>query len=312
MSAAIFLIILIFSMTSCVSVEREIMYPLKYPVVLVHGIVAHDRQGRVDFWGRIPQTLKERGYKVFFGNTDALGDYESNAEILKTTIEKILRETNQEKVNIIAHSKGGIDSRYLIWKYNFGDKVASLTTISTPHHGAELADLLYKQGAIRANAAMGVLNTIGELSGDSNLGPYVSHQVKTTVRDALEILGKFYGDKNPNLFKLNYQLTTENMKQFNETVEMDPRVYYQSMYTTMNNSFDELMFFYTYRYIDKISGRNDGVVSKKSAEWGNNIIEIKGGISHIEIIDFKKRKISGIDIPSIYVGIVNELGKKGF
>ncbi|GHV74985.1 hypothetical protein AGMMS49940_22870 [Spirochaetia bacterium] len=209
------------------------------------------------------------------GNTDALGDYESNAEILKTTIEEILRETNQEKVNIIAHSKGGIDSRYLIWKYNFGDKVASLTTISTPHHGAELADLLYKQGTIRANAAMGVLDTIGELYGDSNLSPYVNYQVTTTIRDALEILGKFYGDKNPNLFKLNYQLTTENMKQFNETVKMDPRVYYQSMYTTMNNSFDELMLFYTHWYIDKISGRNDGVVSKKSAEWGNNSTEMK-------------------------------------
>jgi triacylglycerol lipase len=288
------------------------IYPLKYPVVLVHGIIAHDRKGRIDFWGRIPQKLKERGCEVFFGNTDALGDYESNAEILKKEIEEILRETNQEKVNIIAHSKGGIDSRYLIWKYNFGDKVASLTTIATPHHGAELADLLYKQGAIHANAVTGVLDTLGELSGDKNLTPYISNQVTTTVREALGIFGKFYGDKNPNLFKLNYQLTTENMKQFNETVEMDPRVYYQSMYTTMTNSFDELMFFYTHWYIDKISGRNDGVVSKKSAEWGNNIIEIKGGISHIEIIDYKKRKISGIDIPSIYVKIVNELGKKGF
>jgi triacylglycerol lipase len=275
-------------MTSCISggskKDGTMMYTLKYPVVLVHGIIAHDRKGSIDFWGRIPQTLKKEGYEVFFGNTDAWGDYESNAELLKNTIEEILRETNREKVNIIAHSKGGIDSRYLIWKYNFGDRVACLTTIATPHHGSELADLIYKQEIIHSNAA----------------------------RKALEIFGKFYGDKNPNLYKLSYELTTKNMKQFNETVEMDPRVYYQSMYTTMNSSFDDLVLFYTHRYIDKISGENDGVVSKKSTEWGNNSIEIEGRISHFGIIDYKKRKISGIDIPSVYVNIVNELGKKGF
>jgi hypothetical protein len=28
---------------------------LKYPVILVHGIVAHDREGVINFWGRIPE-----------------------------------------------------------------------------------------------------------------------------------------------------------------------------------------------------------------------------------------------------------------
>ncbi|MDR0300711.1 MAG: hypothetical protein LBI04_00160, partial [Treponema sp.] len=102
---------------------------LKYPIVLVHGIIAHDR---VDFfWGRIPKILEEKGMRVFLGNTDSWGDCDSNAKILKSTVEKILLETKAEKVNIIAHSKGGIDSRYLIWKHGFEDKIASLTTIST-------------------------------------------------------------------------------------------------------------------------------------------------------------------------------------
>ncbi len=110
---------------------------LKYPIVLVHGIIAHDRPSFNKFWGRIPQTLRETGTKVFFGNTDAWGDIKSNAKILKTSIDKILDETKSEKVNIIAHSKGGLDSRYFIWKYNYGDKIASLTTISTPHHARD-------------------------------------------------------------------------------------------------------------------------------------------------------------------------------
>jgi triacylglycerol lipase len=257
---------------------------LKYPVVLVHGIIAHDRGGIINFWGRIPKKLQENNIKVFFGNTDSWGSYESNAEILKATIDKILEETNSEKVNIIAHSKGGIDSRYLIWKYDYGDKVASLTTISTPHHGAEIADLIYSQKVIHSQI----------------------------TKNALIAFGKLYGDINPDLFNVNYQLTTEKMKEFNENIVMDHRVYYQSIYTLMRNSFDDLMFFYSHRHIKSINGDNDGIVSEYSARWGDNIIKIEGGISHAEIVDSKRRKISGINIPDIYMKIVNELGEKGF
>jgi triacylglycerol lipase len=270
---------------------------LKYPLVLVHGIAAHDRKSIIDFWGRIPEVLKGEGVELYYGNTDSWGGYESNAELLKSTIEKILKETHKEKVNILAHSKGGIDSRYLIWKYNLGSKVASLSTISTPHHGAEISDLIDRQEIIHSKLAKRVLDAIGKL----------------------------YGDKNPDMYKVNHQLTTENMRRFNEKVIMDAGVYYQSIYTSMNtflsniplmkkfllkNYFD--MFFYTHEYIKSISGKNDGMVSEKSARWGDNIIEIKGRISHSEILDLKKKKISGMDIPSIYVNIVRELEKKGF
>jgi triacylglycerol lipase len=281
-------IAIFFLVSSCKTVDERRNVPvalsLKYPVVLVHGIAAHDRGKIINFWGRIPKKLQENNIKVFFGNTDAWGSYESNAEILKTTIDKILDETNSEKVNIIAHSKGGIDSRYLIWKYDYGDKVASLTTISTPHHGAEMADLIYKQKIIHTQAS----------------------------KNALMIFGKLYGDTNPDMLNVNYQLTTENMKEFNEKIGMDDRVYYQSIYTLMKNSFDDLKFFYSYLHIKSINGDNDGMVSEYSARWGDNIIKIEGGISHAEIIDFKRKKISGINIPDIYIKIVNDLSEKGF
>ena len=259
-------------------------FSLKYPVVLVHGIVAHDRGGIINFWGRIPEKLRENNVKVFFGNTDAWGSYESNAEILKTRIDKILEETNSEKVNIIAHSKGGLDSRFLIWKYDYGDKIASLTTISTPHHGAEIADFIFKQKIVHSRIA----------------------------KNALVVFGNLYGDTNPDLYNVNYQLTTEKMKEFNEKTGADAGVYYQSIYTSMRNPLADPMFFYSFLYIKKITGDNDGIVSEHSARWGENIIKIEGGISHAEIVDYKMKKISGINIPDIYVKIANELSEKGF
>jgi triacylglycerol lipase len=262
----------------------QTIIPPKYPIVLVHGVGAHDRGGMIHFWGRIPDILKENNVKIFLGNTDSWGDYESNAKILKTTIDKILEDTKHEKVNIIAHSKGGLDARYFIWKYNYGEKVASLTTISTPHHGAEIADLIYRQKIVH-----------------SNIGKKI-----------LRIFEKLYGDINPDLYNVINQLTADKMKEFNEKIGIDPKVYYQSIYTTMKNSFDDLAFFYSYRYIRKIRGDNDGIVSEYSAKWGDNIIKIEGGISHVEIIDYKKKKISGINIPDIYIKIINKLSEKKF
>jgi hypothetical protein len=108
------------------------------------------------------------------------------------------------------------------------------------------------------------------------------------------------------------QLTTMYMKEFNEKVVMDDRVYCQSLYTTMNNIFDDILFRYTYSYINGVIGANDGIVSAYSAQWGDNVVKIEGKISHAEILDIKKRKISGKDIPGIYIGIVKGLSEKGF
>ena len=258
--------------------------PPKYPIVLVHGIIAHDRPSIIKYWGRVPETLQEIGAKVFFGNTDAWGEIKSNAIILKTSIDKILDETKSKKINIIAHSKGGLDSRYFIWKYGYGDRIASLTTMSTPHHGAELSDFIYRQRILHSRIA----------------------------KKALKLFGKLYGDKNPALFKLNYQLTTKYMKKFNDEILPDDRVYYQSIYSTMKNAFDDLLFFNSYRYIKKVNGDNDGFVSESSAKWGNNVTKIEGGISHAEILDYNMRKISGINILDIYKNIVQGLIEKGF
>jgi triacylglycerol lipase len=257
---------------------------LNYPVVLVHGIALHDRTNIVEIWGRIPDTLTGRGVRVFYGNTDAWGNIETNALILKETIEKIISETGKEKVNIIAHSKGGLDSRYLIWKHDFGGKIASLTTMNTPHHGSEIADLLYDKVAVHTEMVLKVVDLYEKMSNDVN----------------------------PDIYQANYELTTTYMKEFNEKVIMDDRVYCQSFYTTMNDASDDGWFYYTYLYIKKLGGDNDGMVSETSAKWGDNVTKIEGGISHMDILDMRKKEISGRNIPDIYIGIAKGLSEKGF
>jgi len=257
---------------------------LKYPVILVHGIAMRDRETDSPPWGRIPRVLKENGVEVYFGNTDAWGTIESNAKMLKTTVDKILKETGKGKINIIAHSKGGLDSRCMIWKYNYGGKVASLTTISTPHRGAVIADLILNLKAIHTEAS----------------------------EKSLEVLVKLYHDIYPDIYTAGYELTTTNIKEFNRIVTMDKRVYYQSIYSVMNNATDDLLFDASYNYIKKELGENDGLVSEYSARWGNNITKVEGGISHGQIIDIMGQEQFGMKILNIYLRIVNDLKHKGF
>jgi len=263
--------------------DFDILY-LKYPVILVHGIAMRDREAASVPWGRIPQVLREHGVETFFGNTDAWGTIESNAEMLKATVDSVLKETKREKVNIIAHSKGGLDSRCLIWKYNYGNKVASLTTVSTPHHGAVLADMILNLETLHTKTA------------------------KKTLQD----LVKLYNDIYPDIYTAGYDLTTANMEEFNKVATMDDRVYYQSIYSVMNNASDDLLFAASYTYIKKEKGENDGLVSEYSARWGNNITKVEGGISHGQIIDIMGNDQFDMKIPNIYLRIVDDLRHKGF
>jgi len=258
---------------------------LKYPVVLAHGIARSDHDDiKHNPWGRIPDILSEHGVEIYYGNTDAWGLIETNAELLKITIDKILKETGKKKVNIIAHSKGGLDARYMIWKYNYGDKVASLTTISTPHHGSPIADHVKETRILNGG--------IGKLVDD--------------------VLEELYDDVFPDPHKAADELTTENLKEFNKLVTMDDRVYYQCIYSTMDEAADDKRLAASYDYIKKIEGANDGMVSEISAKWGNNIIKIDGRISHRQIVDSHKDGDLGEVVFDIYLGIIKNLKNKGF
>ena len=93
-------------------------------------LIVDDEKAIVD---SLKFNLEKEGYKVYVADTDGFGSVENNAEQLKSFIERVLSETGAEKVNIIAHSKGGLDAKYMITKLYMEDKIASLTTLCTPH-----------------------------------------------------------------------------------------------------------------------------------------------------------------------------------
>lgn len=257
---------------------------LKYPLILIHGTGAKDN---ILFWGRIPRFLKEMGINVYYGNTDAWGTIEDNAKLLQQTIDDILSKTGADKINLIAHSKGGIDARFLISKLRYGHKIASLATISTPHYGTLIADYFLNNKTFQSPLAKRIL----------------------------PVLIKIFGDNNPNLYKVLNELSISAMKRFNQENLNDPLVYYSSYTSAMASKKDDLLYSWTYQYLMDKVGYNDGLVSVKSAIWGDKFQLFTNsirGISHGEITDIKRRKIGIFEIPEIYQKITDDLYKNGF
>jgi len=113
----------------------------RYPIVLAHGLSGFRQLfGVVDYFFDIPSDLRAGGATVFLTQVSAFGSAEQRGEQLLQQIEFIAASTGAGKVNLIGHSQGGLDARYVMAVRP--DLIASLTTVATPHQGAELADFL--------------------------------------------------------------------------------------------------------------------------------------------------------------------------
>ena len=98
------------------------------------------------FWGRIPKELRRNGATAYYGQQQSAAAVEDSGKELAERIRQIVETTGCEKVNIIAHSKGGLDSRAAIAHAGCAPYVATLTTINTPPPGLHLCRVPAGQG----------------------------------------------------------------------------------------------------------------------------------------------------------------------
>ena len=261
----------------------------KYPIVMVHGIFFRDWQ-HINYWGRIPQALKKCGAVIYYGAQQSSAPVAESAAELKAHVEQVLSETGAEKVNLIAHSKGGLDSRYAISRLGLAPWVASLTTINTPHRGCIFAQEVLKKlpnGLVRWLEARynGLFHALGDASPDFLGG----------VRD----------------------LTHDACARFNEETPDMPGILYQSVTSTMKSPKSAgFPLDITWKLVNKYDKEpNDGLVAESSARWGTCLqtLTVPGrrGISHGDVIDLMREDIDGFDVREFYTGLVKGLKEAG-
>lgn len=260
----------------------------RYPILLVHGIAWRDDTPFLPYWGKIPDILKYYGAEVHLSGHDAFNTYAANALSLKQKIFSVLKESKAEKVNIIAHSKGGLVARYMISLLGMEDKVASLTTLATPHQGSSIADLLLQN---RDNRSL--------------------------LIKSFNLLARMTGDKNPNSFSAGQELTLDYMKNFNRLTPDKKTVYYQSFAGIIDSSYKNRIYRKLHKLLFEHEGANDGLVSEQSARWGHyrGIIMDKGTtlVSHTDIVgQYFLSGVRDFDACSFFVMLAHELHTMGY
>ncbi|KAG2732257.1 hypothetical protein G9P44_004674 [Scheffersomyces stipitis] len=285
---------------------------------------------QLDYWHGIKEALGNIGSKVLIAKVPPFGRIEHRARTLeqyiiqqcdilrkqesKSTIYRHLdlqdghssdrfhtfNEINEPiKVNMISHSMGGLDSRYLISKLQKEDspkpyKVVSLTTIATPHHGSECADF------------------VENLVGNSKI-------LRSMCPEAI------------------FELTTSYAKKFNDEVVDDPSVKYFSYGAKFDPRWFSLfnLTWHMLRYevqknrnitdpVKKFDTRmdNDGMVSVESSMWGEYLGTLDQ-VDHLDLINWTNRLRVAIDklilnkephfnAIALYLDIANNLSKRGF
>jgi triacylglycerol lipase len=261
----------------------------KYPLLLVHGVFFRDFK-HFNYWGRIPEELMKNGATIYYGEHQSAASVDDSARELEQRILRIIRENGYEKLNVIAHSKGGLDMRTALAKTSVAPYIASLTTVNTPHRGCEFADYL--------------LNKIPEAQQQAIANTYNSAAAKL-------------GDPNPDFMAAVTDLTSSACSRRNETVRDVPGVYYQSIGSVLAKpSAGQFPLNMTYHLVNLFDGKNDGLVGEKSFPWGSDFKMLaasgKRGISHGDVIDLNRENFDGFDVREYYVQLVSDLRQKGF
>lgn len=256
----------------------------KYPIVLVHGVGIKELKYFRAF-GKIENVLSKDGHVVSTADTDGFGKIETNAQQLKEYIEKILETHKAEKVNIIAHSKGGLDTRYMIDRLEMKDKVASVTFLCTPHKGSQIATRLYALPGF----------------------------IKKFIAFLLTVTYRHFGDKDPQVLEVCKQLQ-HSPEDILETFNPFDGVFMQSYSSVLHKGSDDFILGIPLYFSRKYeSDQSDGLVSiesSKFAEYKGNCIN--DSISHAEIIDLTMNKKKKEKVYAFYTSLCNDLSQRGF
>ena len=261
----------------------------KYPIIFVHGVFFRDSK-LFNYWGRVPAALQAHGAVIYYGQHQSALSVKESARELSYRIKLIVERSGCEKVNIIAHSKGGLDCRYAISEFGLAPYVASLTTINTPHRGCIFAENL--------------LNVVPE-------------KVQNKIASAYNTTLKTIGDENPDFLAAIGDLTADSCKKLNEQLTFPDDIYAQSVGSVMlHHKKGRFPLNLSYRYVKSFDGENDGLVGENSFAWGEKYTLLrtdgKRGISHGDMIDLNRENIKDFDVRAFYTELVSELREKGF
>lgn len=248
----------------------------QYPVVFCHGMLATSflkmsMPEELNCFVPLREFLKERGFRVLYPEVPATSGVADRAAALRDQI----RRWTDEPVNIIAHSMGGLDARFMISRLGMSERVRSLTTVSTPHRGTYLAEWFLDNFRQR----LPLLHTL-EAMGINVDG----------FRDCLPAVCKNFNDSTPDCPSVRY-------------FSYGGEVPLSRLSPTLRRGWSLL---------NAAEGPNDGMISVASARWGDYLGTILAD-HHAQTPDCTfLRPGEDFDALAFYARLVEDLTRRGF
>ena len=243
------------------------------------------------------------------------------------------------RCNLIAHSMGGLDARHYVTALGGHARVASVTTLGSPHLGSEWADLFLENDLMRGRSGARAIKRVdGIVDARPRLkrlltsldtwfpatGPAMDRLLS---RDVTKGLQRWMEEKSFVEYDSVFHLTTRYVRdEFNPATPNHPDVRYFALagditsgaFGTRPGPLAHTRFFLPHAVIRRKEGANDGLVSIDSAlgaglgggETGTPAFESLGvvGLDHAELINQSRR----YDGRALFRLILHNLAKNGF
>lgn len=259
----------------------------KYPIFLCHGFGAIGALVKPSPLHDPCMLMREHGIVAFAPNVVPYASIETRAKNWVRLIRQVCDEHGFEKVNVVAHSMGGLDMRHALCHLDISDRIASLTTVATPHRGTYLADLVLKTPEILTERLSEVVDWFG-----NNVYP----KEKSNAIGSVE------------------QLTQGYIKDcFNKETPDNPEVpifsYAASVGKGTNYPLNPIFKFQNSQIYEH-EGENDSFVSIESAKWGTYLGSVN--LSHLNQINVQVWKEAKPIYFNFWTGVMKNLHKNGF
>ena len=248
--------------------------PGPYPIVLMHGMAGFDQLENlpvnVSYFNGVQADLKAHGESlVFVTIAPPYATSEVRAAALAPQLDAILKQTGAEKLNLVGHSQGGMDARVLTSPNGLGyaDRVASVTTVATPHRGTPVADLALGLISGPASGVVGgVTNTLLQLLED---GVYSAKTKPDLIAQGTELTTSYmatvFNPKYIDAKGVAYASYAGRTALETARADCDDAVYANDP-SSLDVAQPELQP--TASYLSTQGIVSDGLVPVKSAKWG--------------------------------------------
>ncbi len=286
--------------------------PTRSPIVLHHGFMGSD--SNIWSYNGVAEALRADGHTVMESEVAPFHSVRTRARQLADQVDSLLAETGAREVNIVAHSMGGLDARYLVSGLDYADRVASVTTISSPHRGTRIADAYLELAPEHTDDAV---DALAELVGEQFSDVGDNADIRAAMRDlSTEGLERF-NQRHPNPEKVHYQSWAGVSSILG--VEVDGIDEACEGKLTMHDGAVDKMSSVLWGVATIVAGGtdlaiNDGMARVSSAKWG----EFRGCIpaDHLDqvgqIADEGTNEHTGFNHVRFYRNLAFDLAKRGF